>query len=56
MYTTGCPSLVEVAMIIAAKLRKVVYSRDPIDSDEMCAIELLKENYIEAVCNPNIIL
>jgi deoxycytidylate deaminase len=56
MYTTGCPSLVEVGMIIAAKLRKVVYSRDPIDSDEMCAIELLKENYIEAVCNPNIIL
>jgi deoxycytidylate deaminase len=56
MYTTGCPSLVEVGMIIAAKLNKVVYSRDPIDSDEMCAIQLLKDNNIEAVCNPNIIL
>lgn len=56
MYTTGCPSLVEAGMIIAAKLNKVVYSRDPINSDEMCAIQLLKCNNIEAVCNPNIIL
>lgn len=56
MYTTGCPSLVEVSMIIAAKLVKVVYSREPLDSDEMCAIQLLLDNNIEAVYNPNIIL
>lgn len=56
MYTTGCPGLVEVSMIIAAKLTKVVYSREPLDSDELCAIQLLLDNNIEAVYNPNIIL
>lgn len=56
IYTTGCPSLTEVGMIIAAKLTKVVYSREPLDSDELCAIQLLLDNNIEAVCNPNIIL
>lgn len=56
LYATGCPGLVAVGMIVAAKLTKVVYNREPIDSDELCAIELLKENGIITVCNPNIIL
>ena len=56
LYTNGCPDLVNASMIIAAKLKKVVFNREPINSDEMCALELIKENGITVVCNPNIIL
>lgn len=56
LYATGCPGFTAVGMIIAAKLSKVIYNREPIDSDEMCAIQLLKENGIITVYNPNIIL
>jgi hypothetical protein len=43
-------------MIITANLKKVVLSREPQDSDELCAIELLKEHGIEVVFNSNIIM
>lgn len=56
LYTNGCPDLINASMIIAAKLKKVVFNREPINSDEMCALELIKENGITVVCNPNIIL
>jgi len=56
LFVTGCPGLTSVSLIIAAKLSKVVYNREPADSDEMCAIELLRERGIETVCNPSIIL
>ena len=56
LYVIGCPGLVAVSLVIAAKLVKVVYSREPENSDEMCAIELLKERGIETVHNPSIIL
>lgn len=56
LYATGCPELTVAGMIIAAKLSKVVYNREPLDSDELCAIELLKENGIITIYNPNIIL
>ena len=56
LYATGCPGLTAAGMIIAAKLVKVVYNREPISSDELCALELLKENNIMVICNPNIIL
>ena len=56
LYANGCPSLNEAAMIISARLTKVVFSREPVMSDELCAIELLKENGIEVICNPEIIL
>lgn len=56
LYATGCPGLTASGMIITAKLTKVVYNRMAITSDEMCAIELLKENNIEVVYNPDIIL
>ena len=56
LYATGCIGLTEASMIIAAKLKKAVFSRSPETSDEMCAIELLKEQGIETVINPNIIL
>lgn len=56
LYATGCPGLTSTGMIIAAELKKVVYNREPENSDEMCAIELLKEHGIETIYNPNIIL
>ena len=56
LFATGCPGLNEASMIIAAMLNKVVFTREPANSDEMCALELLKERNIEIVLNPNIIL
>ena len=56
LYVTGCPDLADSGMIIAAKLSKVIYNRTAITSDEMCALELLKEHNIEVIYNPNIIL
>lgn len=56
LYATGCPGLTDAGVIIVAKLKRVVYSRNPENSDEMCAIELLKEHGIETVYNHNIIL
>lgn len=56
LFATGCPGLNEASMIIAATLNKVVFTREPANSDEMCALELLKERNIEIVLNPNIIL
>lgn len=56
LYATGCPDLTASGMIIAAKLAKVVYNHMAITSDEMCAIELLKQNNIEVIYNPDIIL
>lgn len=53
---TDCPTLMAASMIIAAKLERVVHMNEPLTSDEMCAIELLKENGITVNCNPNIIL
>ena len=56
LYMTDCPTLMAASMIIAAKLERVVHMNEPLTSDEMCAIELLKENGITVNCNPNIIL
>ena len=56
LYATGCVGLTEASLIIPAKLTKVVFSREPVLSDELCAIELLKEHGITVSFNPNIIL
>lgn len=56
LYATGCVGLTEASLIISAKLTKVVFSREPVLSDELCAIELLKEHDIIVSFNPNIIL
>lgn len=56
LYVDGCPSINEASMIIVAKLRKIVITRDANDSDEMCALELLKERNIEVVINPDNLL
>lgn len=56
LFASGCPGLVSVGMIIAANLKKVIYGREPTNSDEMCSIELLREKGIETIFNPNIIL
>lgn len=55
LYTIGCPDLTAAGMIIAAKLTRIVHSEEPTDSDQMCALELIKEHNIEVVHNPNII-
>lgn len=56
LYATGCVGPTEVSMIITADIKKVVLSREPQDSEELCAIELLKEHSIEVVFNSNIIM
>ena len=56
LYIDGCPSINEASMIIVAKLKKIVITRDAHDSDEMCALELLKERNIEVVINPDNLL
>lgn len=56
LFASGCASLPEASLIIAANLTKVVFNREPLDSDELCAIELLKEKNISVVVNPNIII
>ena len=56
LYTSGCPGMLAAGMIVTAKLKKVVFDREPLSSDEMCALELLKENNIETIYNPNIIM
>lgn len=55
LYTTGCPDLTAAGMIIAAKLGKIVYNEEPVDSDELCALELLKDNNIAVIYNPKLI-
>lgn len=56
IYTEGCPGLSEIPMLIMAKIKKLVISREPVTSDEMCAIELLREHNIPVIINPNISL
>lgn len=56
LFASGCASLTEASLVISANLTKVVFSREPIDSEELCAIELLKERNITVVFNPNIII
>ena len=56
LFASGCASLTEASLVISANLSKVVFNREPIDSDELCAIELLKERNITVVFNPNIII
>lgn len=56
LFASGCIGLNEAAMIIAAKLAKVVLTREPTTSDEMCAVEILRENNIQVIYNPDILL
>lgn len=56
LYADGCVGLNEAAMIVAAKINKVILTRMPVMSDEMCAIEILKENNISVIYNSNNIL
>lgn len=56
LFANGCASLTEASLIISAELVKAVFSKEPETSDEMCAIELLRENNITVVVNPSIIL
>ena len=56
LFANGCASLTEASLIISAELVKAVFSREPETSDEMCAIELLKESNVTVVINPSIIL
>lgn len=56
LYVDGCPGYNEVSMIIAAGISKVVVQRDPITSEELCALEALKEKGITVEINSTIIL
>ena len=56
LFASGCAGLTEASLIISANLSKAVFSREPLDSDELCAIELLKERNISVVFNPNMII
>lgn len=56
LYVDGCPGYNEVSMIIAAHIAKVVVQRDPITSEELCALEALKEKGVKVEINPAIIL
>ena len=53
LFVDGCPGISEAAMIISAKLSKVVINRDPVDSDELCAKALLEEKGVLVVLNEN---
>ena len=56
LYANGCPGVNEASLIVVAKIKKAIFSREPETSDELCAIELLKEKGIEIIFNPDIIL
>ena len=56
LYTYGFPDLQEAAMIISSKLTKIVASQEPLTSDELCALEILKESNLSFIINPKIIL
>lgn len=56
LFTKGCPALHEAGLLIATGLRAIVVNRDPENSDELAARELLLQNKIEYVINPDIIL
>lgn len=56
LYCAEFPTLQEAAIIISSKLKKVIAQQDPKDSDELCALEALKEAHIETIVNPKIIL
>lgn len=56
LYCTQCPTLQETAIIISSKLKKVIVQQEPKDSDELCALEALKNAHIEVIINPKIIL
>lgn len=54
LYLNGCPGPNEASVIIAAKIKKVIMSRHPEDSDELCAVQALEEQGITVVLNPEI--
>lgn len=56
LYVEGCPNTAEAAMMIAAKVARVVISASPYNADEMTALELLQKKDIEVVTNTRIIL
>lgn len=56
LFASGCAGLNEASLIISANLAKVIFSREPLNSEELCAMELLKERDIAVVFNPNIII
>lgn len=51
-----CPNLHEAGLLIVTGLKKVVTNREPETSDELAARELLLQNKIEYIINPDIIL
>ena len=42
--------------MLCKKISKVILTRMPVMSDEMCAVEILKENNISVIYNSNNIL
>lgn len=56
LFTKGCPELHEAGLLIVTGLKKVVTNREPETSDELAARELLLQNNVEYVINPDIIL
>ena len=56
LFTMGCPALHEAGLLIVTGLKKVVTNREPETSDELAARELLLQNKIEYIINPDIIL
>ena len=56
VYVYGCPALQEAAMLITAKVAKIVTNREPENSDELAARVLLIDNGIDYEINPEIVL
>lgn len=56
LFLVGCPNLNEAGLMIAARFSKIVVNREPTMSDELMARELLLQNKIEYIINPDIIL
>ena len=56
LFTMGCPSLHEAGLLIVTCIKKVITNREPETSDELVARELLLQNKIEYIINPDIIL
>lgn len=56
LFTMGCPDLHEAGLLIVTSLKKIVTNCEPETSDELAARELLLQNKIEYIINPDIIL
>lgn len=47
IFTNHCPNLYEASMLIKSEIKSITVTHEPINSDELIARELMKQNNIE---------